>query len=876
MFGACSSPSVANYALKRVADDRSEETSNSIGNILRENFYVDDCLKAASDRDQICNEATALKSLCSEGGFNLCKFVSNVEDIEQETRVEIHEKDDCRALGIIWSKATDELGVTPFEARRVVNKRALLSVIAGIYDPLGIVAPLVLQGRILFQRAIVQADAKGWDDHFTMDEITEIDSWIERLRDISNMKINRSILGSGERVIEMHLHVFGDACEYGHAAVAYVLLNMESGGIRCIFVWGKAKVNPLKTVSIPRLELVASTLVARMSRKLRNTLPNMFEKVTLWTDSMTVLRYLRNEKLRFHTFVANRVANIKRRTDVNEWRYVSSELNPADDGSRGNDSHRWRSGPEFLLSHESKWPVEPDSVNVEGEVDLEIRRSAKVMRVSEGSNLNSQIWEFYSDWKKLIRGVAWLIKFKQLITSKGEKQKNTLNTVDIGEAKMEVIRNVQHESFREEYKCLSMGETVRKGSSLSKLCVYIKNGIIRVGGRLENANISYDSKFPIVIPHKHHITTLIIREYHERAGHLGTPTVLGLIREKFWITRGYSTVRSELGKCVICRRVQGRVLEQKMAPLPFDRVAEYEPAFSYTGMDCFGPFYVTLGRGRQQAKRYGVIFTCMTIRAVHLEVAVDLSTDAILRAIRRFMARRGQVKLLRSDNGTNFVGARKELLTALGNPKVIKDLETNRGVRWEFNPPSASHFGGVWERVIRTARRVLESTMTGKTFTDDGLCTLLCEAEAAINSRPIAILGNDPSCPALTPQKLLNLGSSMNSEINLDDRKIDNVNRWKHIQIVASQFWKRWCREYRSSLQGRQKWTAEKRNVKVGDIVLIVSEMEARCHWPMGRVTGVERSSDGLVRCVNLYAHGKEYKRPISKLVLLIEGEELP
>ena len=358
-------------------------------------------------------------------------------------------------------------------------------------------------------------------------------------------------------------------------------------------------------------------------------------------------------------------------------------------------------------------------------------------------------------------------------------------------------------------------------------------------------------------------------------GHLGVATVLGSTRSRFWIIRGYSTIRRILNLCVVCKKVQGQVSNQRMADLPLVRVKEGEPVFTYTGTDCFGPFYTTFGRGRKQQKRYGVIFTCMTVRAVHIEMVPDLSSEAILGALRRFLARRGQIRYLCSDNGTNYRGARSELLKSLG-ADTVRDRAGDLGIVWEFNPPKASHFGGVWERIIRTVRRVLETVMTNKTYTDDSLQTIFCEVEAAVNGRPLTLVGDTCGGEVLTPQKLLNLGSSVEYYGNVPVEVPDNVKRWKHIQAVSQQFWRRWCRNYRSLLQGRNKWTQKRRNVAVNDVVLLVDESLPRGRWPLGRVSAVRQSGDGLVRTVVVKARGHEYERPITKLVVILENEELP
>ncbi|XP_064106577.1 uncharacterized protein LOC135215610 [Macrobrachium nipponense] len=354
---------------------------------------------------------------------------------------------------------------------------------------------------------------------------------------------------------------------------------------------------------------------------------------------------------------------------------------------------------------------------------------------------------------------------------------------------------------------------------------------------------------------------------------MGIMYVLGLMREKFWVVKGNAAVRRVLGKCIKCRRVHGRVIEQQMADLPPDRVESGKPPFYRTGVDLFGPFFVK--RGRAQIKHWGVIFTCLNMRAIHLEVASNLTSDSFISAFRRFLARRGHVRTIRCDCGTNFVGSRKVLDSSyefLGENKVRNEL-LQCGVEFVFNPPGASHFGGAWERLIGNVRRVLDVVLGTQQLDYEGLCTLFCEVEATVNSRPLTIVTSDSRDPApLTPNKLLNMGESP-AGCHVATGSYSKQ-RWKQVQHMAEQFWARWKREYLSGLQQRQKWFKERRNVRVGDIVLMVNESVARCHWPLARVVQTKAGKDGLVRTVTVRREGKDYDRPLSKLVLILEEEQ--
>ncbi|XP_017557165.1 uncharacterized protein LOC108429724 isoform X2 [Pygocentrus nattereri] len=312
-----------------------------------------------------------------------------------------------------------------------------------------------------------------------------------------------------------------------------------------------------------------------------------------------------------------------------------------------------------------------------------------------------------------------------------------------------------------------------------------------------------------------------------------------------------------------------------MADLPCDRIIPDDPPFTNTGVDYFGPFVVRWGRSI--VKRYGVIFTCLAVRAVHIEMASSLDTDSFINTLRRFFARRGQVKILCSDNGTNFVGAERELKRAIEkwNISRIEDTTRQRGIQWTFNPHAGSHHGGVWERLIRSVRKILNATLKLQMLDDEGFHTVLCEAEAIINSRPITKASSDPNdLEALTPNHLLLLHAKPCLPPGLFVKEDLYIHRrWKQVQYMADIFWKRWTREYLPQLQERQKWTRISRNFTVGDIVLIVDHTAPRISWVMGKVVEEIPDKNVLVLQVRIKTKTSMLYRPITKLCLLQEAE---
>jgi transposase InsO family protein len=385
-------------------------------------------------------------------------------------------------------------------------------------------------------------------------------------------------------------------------------------------------------------------------------------------------------------------------------------------------------------------------------------------------------------------------------------------------------------------------------------------------------------KYPILLPKKSHVTTLILRNTHIMLAHAGRNHVLASLREMYWVIHANAAVRHMIATCITCRKLRKPVAEQKMSDLPPDR-CNVAPPFTYTGVDFFGPF--TIKQGRKELKRYGALFTCLACRAVHIETSASLDTDSFIHALRIFIARRGPITQLRCDNGTNFVGAERELrnaLAELNDDQIHKEL-LKHNIKWIFNPPAASHMGGSWERQIRTVRKVLAqlSKEFGSMLDDESFRTFMCEIEAIVNSRPITTVSSDPNdMEALTPNHILTMKSRVIVSPPGNFQRADIYMRkgWRRVQYAANIFWTRWKKEYLATLQKRQKWCQPQRNMAEGDIVIIKDDTIQRNYWSMGRIIKTEPDKKGFVRSVIVKTSNSKLRRPIDRLVLLIPIEE--
>ena len=683
--------------------------------------------------------------------------------------------------------------------------------------------------------------------------------------------------------------------------MAYLRVADESGRVmHCSFIMGKSHLAPNPRTTIPRLELLAAVTVVRLRRFLEDQLPITFDAIYLWTDSSAVLQSINSRRKRFPVFVANRLAEIERQSLVSEWRHVPSRLNPADEVSREVSaqgfvkSSRWLTGPEFLLKPENHWPEQlKDKIDLPDDSPMFERKVNVVSAVISANKIVDSpvdhLIKYFSSWHKLKRAVAWWIRFADYIrklkvqgSSKPEIRASKFHDIsanELREAEIRLVRYDQRLGLPHLVNALTAGKTATNAVcplSVKKLSPFLESGLVRVGGRLGAAPVEYDRCHPILLSGESYITELIVKHYHEAVGHAGVSHTFSALRARYWILGGSVAVRSVLTKCLSCRRNFRPCEQQIMADLPAARLQVGQPPFFHTGVDLFGPFLVK--QGRSVVKRHGCIFTCMAMRAVHLEVVHSLSADSFISALRRFIGRRSNVAHIHSDNGSNFTGADEILKKAIQgwNQHRIGGFLLQREIDWHFNTPRVSHFGGAWERLIRSVRKVLRSLYSDATFSEEGLTTLLTEVESVINSRPLTPISFvDGFERPLTPKDLLVLRPDCGlPPVVTKDSDLFFPQRWRHVQRYADLFWKRWVKEYLPSLVPRQKWLDSKPNVRIGNVVILKNDETPRSQWPLGRVINTFADSKGFVRSVMVKTVSGNFKLPISKICVIIPDQE--
>ena len=781
-----------------------------------------------------------------------------------------------------------------------------MSVISSIYDPIGLVSPFVLEGRKILQELCIQG--ADWDDAIPGELESRWRKFISLIGNLSKLKIKRCLHSHRSDIKAIEFHHFSDASFKGYGQCSYARYVYQDDSVSCSLIIAKSRVSPLKPVTVPRLELTAAVLSVKASVFLNSEMDYGSVKEYFWTDSMSTLAYIKNETRRFHIFVGNRVQSILNSSSSNQWHYVPSSQNPADEASRGLDlanvrnDDRWFKGPDFLYS--------PVISNFEmSEISLENDPEVKTQVLSSNvkptfTPLLDRLTRF-SSWPSAKKALCVCTRYRNILLNKVRDEKvkvheSYVTVEELSHVEYFILKLVQKSFFYEELCSLSADKCVKSNSSISNLNPFLcDDGLIRVGGRLKMSSLSYESKHPVVLPSAKlcHVSFLLIMHFHSKVCHQGRCYTVNELRNNgFWIIHCIANVSSVINKCIKCRKLYKSTSVQQMADLPQDRISESAP-FSFSGVDFFGPFHVK--EGRKTFKRYGVLFTCLSCRAIHVEVAHSLNTDSFINAFRRFTSIRGACSFLRMDRGTNFIGAHRELGEAVQEMDLSKigsvlSRSSCQFTEFKFNKPHASHTGGVWERMIRSVRRIFACLLDnlGTHLDDESLRTFFCECAGMVNSRPLSVdsLSDANSPIPISPNSLLTMKSSVvMSPPGVFDRDSGYCKRrWRRCQYLANEFWSRFKSEYLQQLQPRSKWKREHRNFCIGDIIMLKDELTPRCDWSLCKVVEVYHGTDGKVRSVklqignrNLDNKGKPrgtisyLDRSIHKCVLMLESESV-
>lgn len=917
MFGATSSPCSAQFVKNLNAREYAAQFPEA-ARAIEDNHYVDDYFDSTDTIDEAVIRAKEVRFVHSKAGFEIRNWVSNSSEF-LESMGEIQngecmqitsnkEKPLERVLGISWSPQGDEFAFSKNFREDLVpylsgaqrpSKRIVMSCVMSLFDPLGLLAPFIILGKMLVQD--IWRSGSDWDQPIDNESYEKWLRWIERLPEIEKVRIPRYYFRQSTCIdlSSLQLHVLVDASKDAYGAAAYFRVLTDKGPI-CSLVTARSKVAPLKLLSIPRLELQAAVVGSRLMHSVIEAHSLEVTQRFIWSDSRTVISWIQSEQRKYKPFVAFRIGEILSLTKHSEWRWISTTSNVADDLTKWKkrsslkSNSTWFHGPDFLYQPEEQWlqqdTVEPNTLE-------EVRTCHLVHDVSVVQSVIDS--KRFSVWNVLVRTVACVYRFSSnckrkrdglpieaLPASSRVKKcvKKSIPAVTVPlqreeyqRAEAYLWRTAQSEVFEEEIKLLTKNRdldftewhSLERSSSLFNVSPFLdEQDVLRMDGRTaEASSLPFELRFPVILPKKHLITTKVLEHYHRKAAHANAETAVNEVRQRFWIPNLRAALKTVAKDCVWCKVKKCKPNFPRMAPLPLARITPGLQPFGFTGVDYCGPINVTVGRRTE--KRWICLFTCLTTRAVHLEVVHSLTTQGCLMAIRRFICRRGKPIEFFSDNGTNFKGASKQIVQEIEGE--CEDALTDSRTRWNFNPPSAPHMGGVWERLVRSVKAALGVFNDGRRLTDEVLLTTLAEAEDLINSRPLTYAGTSADASeALTPNHFIRgVGTTWKEELKPKINEAEALrDSFKRSQALADLLWKRWIAEYLPTINQRSKWHVEAQQISRGDLVYVADE-NVRKNWIRGEVVEVYPGADGRIRQALVRTGRGDFRRPVVKLAVL-------
>ncbi|XP_044779744.1 uncharacterized protein LOC123327397 [Drosophila simulans] len=798
-YGLAPSPFLAVRVLKQLADDHGHEYPAAAHALLHD-AYVDDIPTGANTFEELMILKDELIALLDKGKFKLRKWSSNswriLKSLPEEDRcfepIRLLNKSAAdspvKVLGIQWNPGKDVLylNLKGCDATISPTKRELLSQLSRIYDPLGLVAPVTVLLKLIFQES--WTSVLQWDDPIPESLRTRWRALVEDLPALTQCQVPRYIASPFR---DVQLHGFADASSHAYGAVVYARVAVGCS-FQVTLVAAKTRVAPIKPVSIPRLELNAAT--------------------SCWTDSEIVLHWLSAPPRRWNTYVCNRTSEILSDFPRSCWNHVRTEDNPADCASRGLHpskllEHRlWWKGPSWLATPTSEWPPSTSKFSVSSSFDVNTEEQAikpTTIHNFPDESIHELLIHKFSTWTRLIRVSSYCHRFIHTLRSHHRNSAPFLTSEELLDAQRRLIRHVQQKSFAREYAQLENRRQLNAKSHLIRFSPFLDDyGVMRVGGRIEQSTLNYNAKHPILIPKDTPLAGLLVRHFHVSYLHTGVDATFTNLRQQYWILGARNL-------------------------------------------------------------------------ALYIEVVSELTTQAFIAAFQRFIARRAKPTDLYSDNGTTFHGGKqtlddmRRLAIQQAKDEELAGFFANEGISWHFIPPSAPHFGGMWEAGVRSIKLHMKRILGSKALTFEELSTVLTQIEAILNSRPLCPTG-DYSLDPLTPAHFLT-GSPYTAlpEPCRLDMQVNRLERWNQLQAMVQGFWKRWHMEYLTSLHERTKWHLETENLKIDTLVVLKEPNLPPSKWILGRITAVHAGIDNKVRVVTVKtAHGL-YKRPIAKIAVL-------
>ena len=924
---------ISTEALYKTADMFLNESPRA-SQIIKNNTYVDDILDSLNvDKVEALKVAQEVESMLLKGGFHVkywqfsgetfTRETSELSDIDiikdsQSADIPIlnHDvSDPARVLGAVWKPCEDTLiykvtlnfsrkrkGVhvgpdlqaedIPKMIPNSLTRRMVLSQVMRIYDPLGFLCPFTLRAKIYLRET--WALKLGWDDTLPGHMHKRWTEFFCEMYDIEKLSYPRC-LHPANTVGDPWLIILSDGSDTAYGFIAYIRWRLESGEFWCRLIMAKCRIAPLAKVSTPQMELNAAVLSKRGRKVIEKETRFNFEKVLQIVDSETVLSMIKKSSYRFNVYYGVRIGEIQVATggDVSCWAWLAGKKNIADWTTRGKtpkeiDSHSdWWNGPPILYLPVEEWGLrtEAQQKNLPGE--KKVLKSA-VNVVETTTSLVDYVR--YSSFRKVVWVIARLQNMFHMKSFAGGREIHITPEL-LALAENVIIKDVQSTIAADLKKRSKRG---KEGGSYSRLHpVKDELGLWIVGSRLVRYNpMTPESRPQKLIPSKHPVAKLMMKDAHRDCRHHGRDATLARFRQLYWTPHGSKMAWSVAIKCQLCKLRNLKLMEQSMGLLPEARLMPCPP-FNNVMIDLFGPYKV---RGEVQkritGKAYGVIFTDLTMRAVHIDVAFGYDTAAFLLSFSRFVSIRGYPHKIFSDPGSQLIGADNELKkvwTGLDTAAMIR-RGAEKGTSWVFGPSDSPWHQGAVEALVKSAKKAINIAIHNQRLSVPELLTLSYEIANTMNERPIGVApGSDSELSMITPNSLLLGRATANNPGGWQTKEANTSSRYNLVQSLADSFWSHWIQLCAPSLVLQSKWHTSRRNLKPGDVVLVVDSSVLRSEYRLAVIREVFPGDDHKVRKVSLsykiykvgesvaqYSGAKDQvvTRSVQRLVLIVPVDQ--
>ncbi|GBN74844.1 hypothetical protein AVEN_232280-1 [Araneus ventricosus] len=895
LFGLTPSPYLLAATLKYHFEKNIDLFPETCESLLK-SFWVDDLVGGADDVEQALKTTTESVKILKDAGMILRKWQSNSKELREDWKkvgIQTHEDKTTLArggvptkvLGLAWDPDKD---IIFFDVSKLMNilasgcstKRFLLQILGRIFAPIGFLGPFIVRLKLILQE-LWAADI-DWDDKLPSSLDYKWQLWCSELKDLHCVKIPRYYLSDFNlcEFISFDVHSFSDASLAAYGTVLYLRGVTRNGKIIVNFLCSKSRVAPLKSLTLPRLELLGCLLSARLAEQVSKCLK--FEaSCYFWTDSSICTYWIKGKADDYKPFVKNRVKEIQRLSERGNWSHCPGKENPADLLSRGipasnlAKSSLWWHGPPWLSKPSEFWPCK---IVIESPMgNLELRKEFQTVSQNKCVVYDSQfVFDLnkYSDLNKVLVITTLVKRFVNKLR-KLPTEVGPCSAAELLEAEQDWIKFEQNLVYSSELERIKSGKQISKNSSLYKLAPYLDdNNVLRVRGRLEESEFSSNEIHPIILPKQSKFSELLIRREHNKVCHGGVSATLSKIRSRYWIPKGRQIDKRVLRDCLICRKYSLKPAQQITAQLPKNRILE-NPPFTVTGIDFTGPVIIRSGKESNQ-KSYITLFTCAVTRALHLELTTDMTTKHFILSLRRFLARRGNCKVIISDNAKSFK-ATDNILREFAKILVDVDLKKFVGIHeitWQFIPPHAPWWGGFYERLMRSIKEPLRKILGRASLSFEEMTTILSEVELVLNHRPLTYTSNDLDEPLpLTPAHFLFPGQENLSypvhflEIftNQPSTKENLTRRVVYQTKLLRHIWGKWKNNYLMQLRNAHNFvnSSPVRDLKKGEVVLLEGTTKSKFLWPLGVIEDVIVGRDGHIRSCIVRTSKGQLKRPI-------------